>query len=499
MRAGLALGVALGLVAVLWGVLMLTESAFSVWDRLKHVPLWFFYLYAGGFLVVGAGGLYVVWILLRQRHRRRMVEASAGPPEPLTREELDDRVDRADELGIDVQPVKRELALHEQRKAGAKIHVAFFGEISSGKSSLIKALLPDAALEISARGGTTREIGEYHWRSPMGDELILSDMPGTNEVWAGLDEMSRAEALRSHVVVYVCDGDLSRSQFQDLQSLIDLGKPCIVALNKTDRYRGEELDLVIQRLRGRLGANDRVELVAVQAGGQREAVRVRPDGTEDVVVRAIAPRVDALGEALQRYLDEDPAVLEGLRDSSVFVLVARRLDQAELIHRRERAVVLTTKYSRRAMIGAMAAVTPGSDLVIQGYLGVSLLRELAKLYDVPVRQIDVDLLLELVQKRVARSTTIMLALAGNALKAFPGVGTLVGGVAHAVAYGMVFEALGKAVAASLESRGALRPAQAAQAFGENLSENLEARARRFARMALEIKEAVRKDAKQAAN
>jgi uncharacterized protein (DUF697 family) len=144
-------------------------------------------------------------------------------------------------------------------------------------------------------------------------------------------------------------------------------------------------------------------------------------------------------------------------------------------------------------------VTPGSDLVIQGYLGVSLLRELAKLYDVPVRQIDVDLLLELVQKRVARSTTIMLALAGNALKAFPGVGTLVGGVAHAVAYGMVFEALGKAVAASLESRGALRPAQAAQAFGENLSENLETRARRFARMALEIKEAVREDAKQAAN
>jgi hypothetical protein len=487
------------MVVVLWGVLLLTESAFSVWERLQHVPLWFFYLYAGGFLAVGAGGLYVLWLLLRQRHRRRIAEARSGPPKPLTREELNDRVDRAKELGIDVQPVKRELALHEQRKAGAKIHVAFFGEISSGKSSLIKALLPDARLEISARGGTTREIGEYHWQSPMGDELILTDMPGTNEVWAGLDDMSRAEALRSHAVVYVCDGDLSRTQYRDLQSLIDLGKPCIVALNKTDRYRVEELGALLERLRGRLGESDRVDLVAVRAGGQREALRILPDGREEVVVRAVPPQVDELGRALQRYLDEDPAVLERLRDSSVFVLVARRLDQVELIHRRERAVVLTNKYSRRAMIGAMAAVTPGSDLVIQGYLGVSFVRELAKLYDVPVRRIDTDLLLELVQKRVARSTTIMLAVAGNALKAFPGVGTLMGGIAHAVAYGMVFEALGKAVAVSLESRGVLRPAQAAQAFGENLSENLEARARRFARMALEIKAAVREEAKQAAN
>jgi hypothetical protein len=167
--------------------------------------------------------------------------------------------------------------------------------------------------------------------------------------------------------------------------------------------------------------------------------------------------VDELGRALQRYLDEDPAVLERLRDSSVFVLVARRLDDAEQLHRRERARALTTSYLRKAMVGAMAAITPGSDLVIQGYLGVSFVRDLAKLYDIPVCRIDTDLLLELVQKRVVRSTTIMFAVVGNALKAFPGVGTLMGGLANAAAYGMMFESLGKAVAASLESRGVLRP------------------------------------------
>jgi uncharacterized protein len=105
--------------------------------------------------------------------------------------------------------------------------------------------------------------------------------------------------------------------------------------------------------------------------------------------------------------------------------------------------------------------------------------------------VDTDLLLELVQKRVVRSSTVMLAVLGNALKAFPGVGTLAGGIAHAAAYGMIFHALGRAVAASMESRGALRPAQAAQVFEEHLSENLQTSARRFARLALDLRKGLK--------
>ena len=485
-RFGLAIGVSLLTVLLLWALLILTDTAFDVWERLKTSPPWFFLVYAAGFSAIAGAGGFALWRLLRPRaEKRKESEERAMPPE-MDREELEQRLEKASGAGIDVEAVRRELALLQERKEAGQIHVSFFGEISSGKSSLIQALLPEAELEVGAVGGTTREIATYRWKSPSGDELILTDMPGTNEVGEGLDEMSRAEALRSHVVVYVCDGDLSRSQYEDLASLLELGKPTVLALNKTDRYRREELDRLLGRLRERVGEGARVELAAVQAGGKREALRVLPDGREETVVRDRPPRVEELRAALQRRMDEDPAVLEKLRDSSVFVLVARRLDEAEQGHRRKRAEELTRSYSKKAMLGAMAAITPGSDLVIQGYLGVSLVRELAKLYEVPVRGMDTDLLMELVQKRVARSTTIMLAVAGNALKAFPGVGTLVGGITHAAAYGMIFEALGKAVAASLESRGALRPAQAAQVFEENLSEDLEARARRFARLALEI-------------
>jgi len=494
----LALAVGLGLLVLLFlmSLLFVTDAAYDVWERLKASPDWFFLFYLAAFAgVFGAGG-FMAWRLVRPRRTGKDISRQPQGLVTIDREAIDKRLEKDTEDGIDIAAMRRELALLEQRKAAGKIYVSFFGEISSGKSSLIKALLPNADLEVSVRGGTTREVGEYHWQSPSGDQLILIDMPGTNEVGAGLDEMARAEALRSHLVVYVCDGDLSRSQYDDLRALLDVEKPCIVVLNKTDRYRREELDLLLVRLRERVGKTARVELAAVQSGGRREVLIVTPDGREERQIREMPPRVDDLRRALQRHLDEDPEVLDRLRDTSVFVLVSQQLDGAEQVHRRERTEAITNSYTKKAMVGAMAAITPGSDLLIQGYLGISMVKELAKLYDVPVRKMDTDLLLELVQKKVARTTTIMLAVAGNALKSFPGIGTLAGGIAHAAAYGMIFNALGKAVSQSLESRGTLRPAQAAQVFEENLSEDLEASARRFAKLAIEIKRDIRRDKHQ---
>jgi hypothetical protein len=66
-RTGLALAVTLLAVLLLWGLLILTESAFRVWERLQHVPIWFFYLYAAGFLAIGVGTLVILWRLSPRR------------------------------------------------------------------------------------------------------------------------------------------------------------------------------------------------------------------------------------------------------------------------------------------------------------------------------------------------------------------------------------------------------------------------------------------------
>jgi hypothetical protein len=166
----------------------------------------------------------------------------------------------------------------------------------------------------------------------------------------------------------------------------------------------------------------------------------------------------------------------------VFVLAQQKLDCAVAEHRRGKAEIIIHSYSRKAVFGALAAVSPGTDVLIQGYLGFNLIKELCALYEVPAREMDTQRFLDLAGNQIKRNFNLLLALVGNVFKAFPGVGTVVGGMMHAVVYGLVFESLGKAVARSLESRGDLVSGPALRMFEDNLSEDLEARAKRLAQL-----------------
>jgi hypothetical protein len=137
--------------------------------------------------------------------------------------------------------------------------------------------------------------------------------------------------------------------------------------------------------------------------------------------------------------------------------------------------------------GGLAAISPGTDILIQGYLGTRMVRALCELYEVPVREIELNRLLDLSQKQVRTALPLLLAVAGNAAKAFPGVGTLAGGLMHAVAYGLIFDALGHAVVRTLETRGELRPAPASLTFRDNLVTDVETRARKLLRLALDVR------------
>ena len=111
-------------------------------------------------------------------------------------------------------------------------------------------------------------------------------------------------------------------------------------------------------------------------------------------------------------------------------------------------------------------------------------RELCKLYGAAPRDLDIEEFLNLSQSRVGNALPLTLAVAGNGLKAFPGIGTVAGGLVHAVAYGLIFDALGRSLMLTLSKHGELMPDQAAQEFEEGIGERLEAGVRRVAKMAL---------------
>ena len=478
-RLLLAVGASIGVAFLLVLVLYITDLGLSVWERLQQRGPVFWTIYL---LILGGlsfGGAYGVWRVLRWGQPAAKSPPAAPPPPP-DETTLRQRLERSEAAGIAVAEIRQELEELQRRRAAGEIIVAVFGEISAGKSSLIRALLPGTDIAVDVRGGTTREITYYTWTSSAGDRLILADLPGLNEAGGHLDRMARDEALRAHVILYVCEGDLTRDQYQALRTLVDLGSPVIVALNKIDRLTDTDLALVRERLAERTG--ETVELAPVQCGGLEEVTRIYHDGREETMVRERKPQVDELRSALQRYLDADPQVLDALRDTAVFVLAQQKLDTAVAEHRRVKADAIIQSYSRKAVFGALAAVSPGTDVLIQGYLGFNLIKELCALYEAPAREMDMQRFLDLAGNQIKRSLNLMLALVGNIFKAFPGVGTVVGGMIHAVVYGLIFESLGKAVARSLESRGELVNGPTLRMFEDNLSEDLEARTRRFAQL-----------------
>lgn len=466
------------LAALLWFLLGALNGALALWRELAGLPALLRWTVGALFLGVLAAGAWVGLRLLRPRARRP--RPLAAPDRPA----LERRVERLLALGSDTAALQSELLELDRRRATGDCHVALFGEISSGKSSLLRALAPQAQVDSDVLGGTTRQVA--HWRGMLDDgrALVLADVPGSGEVGSReREQMARDEALRAHAVVVVADADLTRAQDTELRWLAGFGKPLLLALNKIDRYDAAERATLLQALQARY-AGLVAAVVAVSAGGTETLQRVHADGRREPVQRERPADVAALRQALQRLTRGGAAALEESREAAVLAALAQRLGAAEAAARQHAAAALVDKYTRRAVLGALAAVAPGSDLVIQGVLASGLLRELAALHGVPVREIDLDAFLARAALTVRTATTVLLAIAGNALKAFPGLGTLGGGVVHAIAYGLVFDSLGRAVADTLATQHRLDADHAAAGLRERLGEAARERLRHVAALAL---------------
>jgi GTP-binding protein EngB required for normal cell division len=467
---------------VLFLFLLATDTALSVWSQLKEAPVW---IQAGYVLILLGATASVValsWRWFRPgRKKKSTLQSGIDNPVPeFSAQELETELVTSSKAGIDVSAALSELKEQRKRREGGELHIAVFGEISSGKSSLVKAILPHAEIATDPRGGTTTSIVHHTWTSPSGDSITIADLPGFN-----LESSQEAveECRRAHLVVFLCDSDLTASQVHQLEYLRQLNKPLVLALNKLDRFSQEEQSALMDRIRERSGLPE-VDVVGISTRGRSEVVQKLGADVEQSIERTSAPEIAPLLTAVQTHLDQNRGLMESLQDTAVLLLATEKLNLARNQHRDNLADELVTKYARRAVVGAMAAVAPGTDLIIQGVLGTQLIRELSRIFEVPVKDMEIESFLKMAGSKVRNMTAISLAIAGNALKAFPGMGTLTGGLVHAVAYGMIFDSLGRAACATLASRGALRPLPAAEAFEELLHERLEEGAVRFVQMAL---------------
>jgi predicted GTPase len=488
-RIAIAAAVALVFIIATGALLFISEAALNVWDRLREGPPALLYAYVMVMLLLAATALWLIWRLVV---RRKTGPEKVAKSQPLSKRDIETRIREAEASGVDVSEAQAELKELAARQQGGAVQLCFFGEISTGKSSLIKALVPEADVLIDVVGGSTDDVRQYRWKNDAGDEILLTDVPGIGGLDGELSAVAADEARRSHVVLFVCDGDLARPEVQAIQALMAFDKPLILVLNKADRFSNEEQAALMQKLLERIdaigGELQRDHVLAVTAGGETDVIERRSNGNEETVRRERPADIGVLVVAINRLLAGDTESLDARRERAVFKMAASRLEEAEAEYRMQRSEQIIRNATRKAVIGALAAISPGTDILIQGYIGTSMTQQLCKLFGAAPRDLDIEEFLSMSQSRVGRALPLSLAVAGNGLKAFPGIGTVAGGIVHAVAYGLIFDALGRSLVLTLSRYGELVPDTAAKEFEEGISEHLETGVRRIAKMALDEKQ-----------
>ncbi len=156
--------------------------------------------------------------------------------------------------------LRSELANLEQMQeklTGGRVEIAVFGEISTGKSALINALMGQQVAAVNVQGGWTKQLDRVDWKTAdyvipglEGSKVVLVDTPGLNEVGGGDRAELATEAARSaDLILFVSDSDINEIEYAALLSLAAVHKPIIFVLNKLDLYSREDRERLMTLLR----------------------------------------------------------------------------------------------------------------------------------------------------------------------------------------------------------------------------------------------------------
>ncbi len=122
--------------ALLWLVLGVLHTALTLWQDLRTLPGWAQAIVAALFVAALSGLAWAAMWLLGPRKRNAVV---VTPP---TRGEIELRIDALKQRSAETVGLEAELAEFDRRARTEQLYVAVFGEISAGKSSVIRARSP---------------------------------------------------------------------------------------------------------------------------------------------------------------------------------------------------------------------------------------------------------------------------------------------------------------------------------------------------------------------
>lgn len=353
--------------------------------------------------------------------------------------------DELRELASDLTELGR---MAEKLRTG-RVEIAVFGEISTGKSALVNALIGQQRASVHVRGGWTKDVWQVPWDGAgycipgfAESQVVLVDTPGLNEVdGAQRAEMAHAAAARADLVLFVVDSDITDAEYRALVELAASHKPLILVLNKADLYRPDELESLLALFRGprfsgivephnviATSASPRdVEYVIESASGQTRSEWRRP-----------APQIEELKARIVEVLSDDGQALVALNAA---IFAADKSDRMTALRVRYREAQAVNAIWTFAVAKALAvALNPIAAVDVLGGIAVdaTMVVTLGRIYGISISTANARELAKSIAKSAGIVTVFeaIVSWTSSAFKALTGgLGTVVTHVPQGAAAG----------------------------------------------------------------
>jgi small GTP-binding protein len=279
--------------------------------------------------------------------------------------------------------------------AAGKVEIVVFGEISTGKSALINALVGEAVAEVNVRGGWTKDVWNLGWSAAgyvvpglANSEVVLVDTPGLNEVdGAQRAAMAHEAALRADLVLFVVDSDMNEVEYSALVELAASHKPIVLVLNKADLYSPQELAELMSVFRGpRLaGVVDPENVVTAKADPRQVEYYVEStDGRTRQEWRKPAPDVTALRERILEVLAAEGNVLIALNAAMYAADKSDRMGAMRVRMRNEKAKQTIWSFMVLKAVGVASNPLAVADVVGGTALDAAMVVTLGRVYGIDI-------------------------------------------------------------------------------------------------------------------
>lgn len=308
-------------------------------------------------------------------------------------------------LNADYEQVRAMLDKLEQ----GHLHVAAFGRVSTGKSSLLNALVGETVFSVSPLHGETRQAAMAVLDEQPAGGIFVIDTPGIDEADGDQREALAVEVTRrADIVLFVIDSDLTDSEHQALQQLVSAGPPVILVLNKADRYSTSELATLRAAIATRCADWLPAErLVTTAANPQDESVIVRDAaGNERRETRSALPDLGELRALLWQILERDGKTLAALNASLFAADLSDKVGQRLVAARTELADQTVRTYCIAKGVAVAVNPVPVADLFAAAAIDIGMVVHLSRIFALPLSRNDAGKLVRVI-------STEALALMGT--------------------------------------------------------------------------------------